>query len=620
MNIKVAYCEWGNEERISKILDGDCYILSSDNWDDYGFKTAFNINIFKNKEQYGTFGRKILFENQDEIYSSSEFLSKQLNSDGYILLNEIKQNYNYISLGYEYEELKKIFPEDFEEILKVLNDVLYLMKKEPDNILLGLKEHEGFEKSLCRDQSAIKVLNEGIALLYGEELDDNRFEFDFNFVLNTRQYNYEFDFIPKDIPHRINILIGKNGCGKSQTLLALSKYFLHRETAIKDFRITINKEPNFIENIMVFAYNQYETFNIDNFKDYRYFGFKRYKAVKDIDLVPFLGIQNAVEILTCIKNNYGLEKIRFRSMSDADIVINEVYNNCSVFDKSNVTDICMLINSQINEQILDIENPQKQTFESFKNIYKKDRNNYAHSIQLNDIPYRNKAIEFINNAFKCDGIALNIIENKEFYDKQSFEFLDNHLILRSETIHRNFVKDINFDNFENKLYFVYEDEIIHLSSGQQIFVDLVINLLSMIKKNSLVLIDEPENTLHPNLEIDFIKILKDILTEFDSFAIIATHSAIITREIPTEYVKVIKIDEDNQPVITMPTIKTFGADIRKITNYVFDDLFVDEKPFELWIDEQIEKFDSFKEFEEKYKELLNYNILLKIRNKWDNND
>ena len=121
-------------------------------------------------------------------------------------------------------------------------------------------------------------------------------------------------------------------------------------------------------------------------------------------------------------------------MSDADIVINEVYYDCSNFDKSDITEICMLINSQKNEQILDVRNPQKQTFESFKNIYKKDRNNFAHSIKLNDIPYRNKAIELINNAFKCDGIALKITDNKKFYEEQNFEFLNEYLILKSETI------------------------------------------------------------------------------------------------------------------------------------------------------------------------------------------
>ena len=113
-----------------------------------------------------------------------------------------------------------------------------------------------------------------------------------------------------------------------------------------------------------------------------------------------------------------------------------------------------------------------------------------------------------------------------------------------------------------------------MSSGQKIFCSLVLNLLSVIKNNSLVLIDEPETALHPNLEIDFMKLLKNILVEFDSFAIIATHSAIITREVPPNFVKVIKLDKEDKPVISPPVINTFRADIGTIIKYVFDDIFI----------------------------------------------
>ena len=68
---------------------------------------------------------------------------------------------------------------------------------------------------------------------------------------------------------------------------------------------------------------------------------------------------------------------------------------------------------------------------------------------------------------------------------------------------------MDFSDFEEKIYFVStEFKILLMSSGQKIFCSLVLNLLSVIKNNSLVLIDEPETALHPNLEIDFMKILK----------------------------------------------------------------------------------------------------------------
>ena len=55
------------------------------------------------------------------------------------------------------------------------------------------------------------MLQEGKALLFGETLNENRFNFEFNFQLNEKNYKYKFDFNKKeDLPHRINVLIGKN--------------------------------------------------------------------------------------------------------------------------------------------------------------------------------------------------------------------------------------------------------------------------------------------------------------------------------------------------------------------------------------------------------------------------
>lgn len=617
---KVVFCNWGSEKEVSQEL-GDCYILSSDNWDDYGYETSFNVNIYKNGEEYDRFTRKILFEQQEEIASSSGLLSKllRLQKKKFIEIQSIKNEYNFISLGYEYSELKKIFPDHFEDILKILNDVIYLMKKEPENELLKLREHKGFDKSLCRDQSAKKVLDEGNFLLFGDILDSSRFQFDFKFQLDERVYNYSFNFIDNALPHRINALIGKNGSGKSQTLLALSQYFINQDKAERDFHVSTSHHPNFISNIMVFAYNPSETFNVyrEESKEYKYLGYRRYKGEQDISLYDFFDIPNAFDILKDIKRKFNLNEFHFRRTKDIAIMLPEVMSACPSFDEKEVLQVLYELDKQNKEIIFDSNNPSVETFDSFMKIYEKDRNNFAHEIQLEDIPYRNKVIEFFNRAFECNGIGLkNSNNNIEFYKEQGFEIINGFVLLRIEAIHDNFVKNIIFDDFEFKLYFFNETKEIYLSSGQQTFVDLVVNLLSLIKTNSLVLIDEPENTLHPNLEIDFMKILKDILDEFDSFAIIATHSSTITREIPSEYVNVIKIDSDNQPVISPPTINTFGGDIGKITNYVFDDIFVKEKPFQDWLKKQFSEFLDFDSFEEEFNERLSYDFMLYARNNW----
>jgi predicted ATP-dependent endonuclease of OLD family len=261
-------------------------------------------------------------------------------------------------------------------------------------------------------------------------------------------------------------------------------------------------------------------------------------------------------------------------------------------------------------------------YKSFNEIYKKDRNNYAHLIQVNSISYIEKIFKYIQKVFECDAIGLKFIndENIEKYQKLDFNVSDDYLLLYEELDKTKYTRNIDFEDFESKLYFFNKNQLIpFLSSGQETFVNLIINILALIKPNSLILIDEPENTLHPNIEIDFISILQDILSDkdFDSFAIIATHSPTIVREVPENFVRVIKFDGSGQPLIDSPSIKTFGADIGTITNYVFDDIFKNDKPFEKWFHSEKINYASFVEFEQKYKDYLNYDFLLYCKNAWD---
>lgn len=628
MNVKIIFCKWGYDKEVAGIL-GDCYILTPDNWDDSGYKTLFKINIYKDGEQYGEFGRKILFNNQDDITSSSSFLETLLLRKNFIDIIDIKEKYKFISLGYEYEELKKIFTNDDEyiEILKVLNDIIYLENKEPNNDLLKLKKHPAFATSLCRDQSSKKFLEEGKELLFDLKLDENRFDFEFRFELNEKKYTYHFDFNAKEeLPHRINVLIGKNGSGKSKSLLELSEYLL------KNYDEAVDKHPAFIANMIVFAYNPYENFLVPRRKrkydvDYKYLGLKRPKQILDIDMAQLLESEDLYKIIKELSKNpipKLEEKIDSARIQDSvnknnkqtELLIDEISQNTQL-PKEVISKEWKVLISFLEEDIVDINTPQKMTFLSFKDIYQKDRNNLAHTIQIDDVLYRDEIFTYINKAFKCDAIALKFLsEITSKYQEQGFKIKDSYLLIEKE-IPKNYIRELNFEEFENKLYFFNDGECIpSLSSGQQTFVDLVINILSLIKPNSLILIDEPENTLHPNLEVDFMRILQSILNDFDSFAIMATHSSTIVREVPSEFVHIIKYDESSQPIIMKPSIKTFGADIGTITNYIFDDIYKEAKPFENWFLVEKVKYNSFEQFEEKYRAILNYDFLLYCKNSW----
>lgn len=119
-----------------------------------------------------------------------------------------------------------------------------------------------------------------------------------------------------------------------------------------------------------------------------------------------------------------------------------------------------------------------------------------------------------------------------------------------------------------------------LSSGQKTFLKIVAYLLSAIEQNSIIFVDEPENFLHPNIEVELVQILHDLLESTKSVAIIATHSSFFAREISSKYISVFKRSGDQyRKIITKPPIETFANDLDTIANFTFGD-FDREKLFE----------------------------------------
>jgi ABC-type transporter Mla maintaining outer membrane lipid asymmetry ATPase subunit MlaF len=118
----------------------------------------------------------------------------------------------------------------------------------------------------------------------------------------------------------------------------------------------------------------------------------------------------------------------------------------------------------------------------------------------------------------------------------------------------------------------------------------VINILGAIRRNSLILVDEPELFLHPTLEIQFVDMLKTILSRFNSKALLATHSVVTVREIPSQCVHVFEKTNDDV-VLRHPPFQTFGGDFQRISSYVFGDKAV-SKPFEAWIKAQLDELET----------------------------
>lgn len=110
-----------------------------------------------------------------------------------------------------------------------------------------------------------------------------------------------------------------------------------------------------------------------------------------------------------------------------------------------------------------------------------------------------------------------------------------------------------------------------LSSGENLLIYVFTSLLDEIKQNTLILFDEPEMHLHPNAISSLIQYLYELLEQYNSFCILATHSPLVIQEIPSDNVIIFKREQSDLVVQTLP-YETYSQDLTTVTEEVFGDV------------------------------------------------
>ncbi|NVC74058.1 hypothetical protein FCU56_21495 [Vibrio vulnificus] len=81
-----------------------------------------------------------------------------------------------------------------------------------------------------------------------------------------------------------------------------------------------------------------------------------------------------------------------------------------------------------------------------------------------------------------------------------------------------------------KLYLEKEFDIVELknaSSGELMMISTLLHISSNIKENSVIIIDEPENSLHPKWQKEYITKILDLFYYYNPKIIVASHSPMI---------------------------------------------------------------------------------------------
>jgi len=233
--------------------------LKKNDWDDYSYQSTFNLFFYN--------GSKKIAIGEVKIIDSTIEKGRVLVGDG---INELGGN--YCSLGQSkdyYRNLKKLEQEEYEHILKSINDCAY-----DEKIYNLFKELDQFKSSAVRFSTAEQALNFGMEIFNRKDKTDEKPSHSFKFSTKLKgfheKHNLDFKFFKKsekEIPSSINVIIGRNGTGKTQLLSDLAKTisgygFKNKKELIKSREEKIEGiKPDF-GHVIVISYSAFDSFDI----------------------------------------------------------------------------------------------------------------------------------------------------------------------------------------------------------------------------------------------------------------------------------------------------------------------------------------------------------------------
>ncbi len=220
----------------------------------------------------------------------------------------------------------------------------------------------------------------------------------------------------------------------------------------------------------------------------------------------------------------------------------------------------------------------KAFFNRGKKAESKKESNHILSSYQNLVTALEKA--FIHSENKL----VEIIRIKDTIDVTIYKNTDKQLIteLLQATIDERIDSELSetfsvFNNFfDYRINFLSDGELAYL--GMMASLDEQISLMTQMtgrvekKEKYILLLDEPESRMHPELARTFLKTLIEFLSQYKykTFQIIlASHSPFLVSDIPKTNVFTITKDEDSHSVLSLCKLDTFSQNVHKLLSDAF---------------------------------------------------
>lgn len=239
-----------------------CAVLKQDNWDDYGYKSTFQVVLHLAEDDTIDLGSiKIIEANRTSGYTTMPKRAFKTLSD------------RHASLGADltyYEKLYKLGRQIYRPYLEGLHDVAF-----DDEAKATVEDTEAYRVSLVRFGGAERTISDARRFLRNTNKPSKRrksagfrVKFKTQIARNANPLTIAFDFKRRGVlPNRINALIGYNGTGKTRLLsnlaIVASGYgYSSKEDLLKDTAGRfVGTAPPF-KTVVVVSYSAFDTFVI----------------------------------------------------------------------------------------------------------------------------------------------------------------------------------------------------------------------------------------------------------------------------------------------------------------------------------------------------------------------
>lgn len=433
-----------------------------------------------------------------------------------------------------------------------------------------------------------------------------RFECEFDKNTKELTINENKDYV-SIFPDNINItaIVGENGSGKSSVLAgiknAFSIYKINGEYYSKGFNIKNIKAPftvkeNTIEILEHTIYLDFDLIKINPIKDFWSY---IYQNIYQRNLYHFvesnLNTNSSFNIEQFRKNFFNLIIKHYNKFKSSIFTYNpnkiifsdyiqskkELNNIIQETQEKHLTKEKFLVFLLINISKLDnLKIPSIKNMNDLKENenFIIDNAKYLFDIKHDEKDYKEKLnleIDAINSFFE---------NMKQFQDKTIISINEFEKIFNQHE--KAFLRLINIGFISIDLLDFKERRFFDLSYGERKFFTENLMVYDDIKRKNkndiLIVLDEPDLTLHPNWQKRYINEMVNLLSNFPEkkfHIVITSHSPFILSDIPKENVifleKYIK-DEDKEQkegncknVTKNMELKTFGANIHTLLSNGF---------------------------------------------------